>query len=94
MAGYTYKMSTILTSFHERITHTFGPHSFNWFSRAYVIDWYVIDCYLSRSNDSQNCRLLSSLAWFIAWLIKELPPFEREFTLDDPLISHKHHKNQ
>ncbi|KAK7686155.1 hypothetical protein QCA50_010375 [Cerrena zonata] len=70
-------MSAMLTFFRDRISHTFGPHSFDWFSRAYLVDW-----------------LVSSLAWFIAWIIKELPPFEREFSLDDPLINHGHRKNQ
>jgi len=37
---------------------------------------------------------IASAAWVIAWIIKGLPPFEREFSTDDPLISHKHHKNQ
>jgi len=37
---------------------------------------------------------IASAAWVIAWIIKGLPPFEREFLTDDPLISHAHHKNQ
>lgn len=33
-------------------------------------------------------------AWIIAWWIKSLPPYERDFSLNDVLISHKHRKNQ
>ncbi|KAH9832594.1 lipid phosphate phosphatase 1 [Rhodofomes roseus] len=33
-------------------------------------------------------------AWFIAWNIKGLPPYQREFDHKDPLIDHKHHKSQ
>ncbi|KAI0079379.1 lipid phosphate phosphatase 1 [Panus rudis PR-1116 ss-1] len=37
---------------------------------------------------------VASLFWVLAWIIKSLPPFEREFSLDDPLISHAHKPNQ
>jgi len=33
-------------------------------------------------------------AWFIAWIVKELPPYEREFDRDDTTIAHKSHKSQ
>ncbi|KAH8091670.1 lipid phosphate phosphatase 1 [Cristinia sonorae] len=36
----------------------------------------------------------ASLAWILAWIIKGLPPFEREFSIDDPLIGHKNRPNQ
>ncbi|KLO09542.1 lipid phosphate phosphatase 1 [Schizopora paradoxa] len=32
--------------------------------------------------------------WFLASYIDGLPPFEREFSLDDPLINHPHTKQQ
>ncbi|KZT67380.1 PAP2-domain-containing protein [Daedalea quercina L-15889] len=37
---------------------------------------------------------VATVAWFIAWIIKGLPPYEREFDRKDPLIDHKHHKSQ
>ncbi|KAI0697825.1 lipid phosphate phosphatase 1 [Cerioporus squamosus] len=39
-------------------------------------------------------RVISSLMWFAGWLIKRLPPFERDFSTKDPLIDHKHRPNQ
>ncbi|TCD71751.1 hypothetical protein EIP91_005517 [Steccherinum ochraceum] len=35
----------------------------------------------------------ATLAWILAWMIKGLPPFEREFSADDPLISHANRPN-
>lgn len=32
--------------------------------------------------------------WFAAWIIKGLPPYERDFDRKDPLIDHKHRPNQ
>ena len=32
--------------------------------------------------------------WAVSWVIKGLPPFERDFDRDDPLIDHKHRDNQ
>ncbi|OBZ73760.1 putative lipid phosphate phosphatase 3, chloroplastic [Grifola frondosa] len=37
---------------------------------------------------------IAGTAWFAAWIIKELPPFESEFNLKDPAIDYKHHSNQ
>ncbi|RDX49189.1 lipid phosphate phosphatase 1 [Lentinus brumalis] len=37
---------------------------------------------------------ISSLMWFAGWMIKSLPPFERDFSTKDPLIDHKHRPNQ
>ncbi|KAI0792018.1 lipid phosphate phosphatase 1 [Abortiporus biennis] len=60
-----------------RLNETFKSDSFQWFDRAYVVDWIVV-----------------SLAWLCAWAIKGLTPFERVFTLNDPLIGHDHKPNQ
>ncbi|KAI0738505.1 lipid phosphate phosphatase 1 [Daedaleopsis nitida] len=38
--------------------------------------------------------VVASFMWFAAIVIKELPPFERDFDKKDPVISHKHHKDQ
>ncbi|KAI0940948.1 hypothetical protein AcV7_003182 [Taiwanofungus camphoratus] len=38
--------------------------------------------------------LIASTAWFIAWNVKQLPPFERDFDRKDTLINHKHKHNQ
>ncbi|KAH9913976.1 lipid phosphate phosphatase 1 [Epithele typhae] len=32
--------------------------------------------------------------WFASWILKGMPPFEREFDRKDPLIDHKHRPNQ
>ncbi|KAI0339631.1 lipid phosphate phosphatase 1 [Trametopsis cervina] len=37
---------------------------------------------------------MATVAWVIAHWIKFLPPYERDFSTDDPLISHKHRPNQ
>ncbi|KAI0720635.1 lipid phosphate phosphatase 1 [Fomitopsis betulina] len=37
---------------------------------------------------------VATAAWLIAWIIKGLPPYEREFDRKDPLIDHKQHKSQ
>lgn len=34
------------------------------------------------------------LMWFIAGAVKQLPPYEREFDRNDPVIDHKHHSSQ
>ncbi|CAL1714235.1 unnamed protein product [Somion occarium] len=70
-------MSSLLTFFQESVSHTFNPGSFDWFDRAYLVDW-----------------IIASIAWIIAWLIKGLPPFERDFSLDDPFINYTHKENQ
>lgn len=31
--------------------------------------------------------------WIVAWVVKEIPPYEREVDPTDPVINHKHHKN-
>ncbi|TFK48551.1 lipid phosphate phosphatase 1 [Heliocybe sulcata] len=50
------------------------------------LDWlsvsYVIDW------------LVASAFFFLGNLVSHLAPFEREFSPDDPTISHKHHSNQ
>ena len=40
------------------------------------------------------CRLCSGSMWIAAYFIKNLPPYERDFSLKDPLIDHKHRSNQ
>ncbi|KAJ3557418.1 hypothetical protein NM688_g1485 [Phlebia brevispora] len=37
---------------------------------------------------------VATAAWVIAWWIKILPPYHRDFSVDDVLISHVHRKNQ
>ncbi|KAI0769202.1 lipid phosphate phosphatase 1 [Irpex lacteus] len=37
---------------------------------------------------------IATLAWTISLWIKHLPPYERDFDVDDPLINHKHRPNQ
>ncbi|KAH9930322.1 phosphatidic acid phosphatase type 2/haloperoxidase [Fomitopsis serialis] len=37
---------------------------------------------------------VATVAWFIAWIVSGLPPYEREFDRKDTLIDHKHHKSQ
>ncbi|KAI0091500.1 lipid phosphate phosphatase 1 [Irpex rosettiformis] len=38
--------------------------------------------------------VVATVAWGISLWIKLLPPFERDFNADDPLINHKHRPNQ
>ncbi|KAI0701474.1 phosphatidic acid phosphatase type 2/haloperoxidase [Cytidiella melzeri] len=37
---------------------------------------------------------VATMAWFVAQWIKAIAPYEREFSVDDTLISHKHRPNQ
>ncbi|KAL6309281.1 phosphatidic acid phosphatase type 2/haloperoxidase [Sparassis latifolia] len=37
---------------------------------------------------------VATAAWFVAWLISELPPYERDFHRSDPTIDFKHRHNQ
>ena len=39
-------------------------------------------------------RAVATTCWVLAWWIKILPPYEREFSTSDVVISHAHHKNQ
>ena len=39
-------------------------------------------------------RIVATAAWVIAWWIKVLPPYERDFSVHDALINHAHRKNQ
>lgn len=41
-----------------------------------------------------SVRGVATAAWIIAWWIKTLPPYERDFTVDDVIINHVHRKNQ
>lgn len=49
---------------------------------------------MTQNIDHYVDRVVATGAWFIAWIIKGLPPYERDFDRKDPLIDHKHHKSQ
>lgn len=51
-------------------------------------------CRRNADSSDSDFRLVASIAWTISWWIKFRPPFERDFDVDDPLISHKHRSNQ
>ncbi|OCH91471.1 lipid phosphate phosphatase 1 [Obba rivulosa] len=39
-------------------------------------------------------RVICCIAWATAGVLKQMPPFERDFDRNDPLIDHKHRPNQ
>ncbi|KAJ2918630.1 hypothetical protein MD484_g1758, partial [Candolleomyces efflorescens] len=62
----------------RRLKRYFGEDALDWFHRNYVLDWVML-----------------LLGWIVIRYIKAfMPVFERSFSVDDPLISHPHHKNQ
>lgn len=51
-------------------------------------------CHRCAFAEDMLFRGVATAAWIVAWWIKELSPYEREFSIDDTLISHTHRKNQ
>lgn len=39
------------------------------------------------------CRGVVTLIWILSWIISQTPVFERDFSPQDPLISHPHRGN-
>ena len=73
----------------------FGSGAFDFVDRAYLVDWLVKPaCSWRRAHPRTSARAFATLMWAVSWVIKGLPPFERDFDRDDPLIDHKHRDNQ
>ncbi|THH14991.1 hypothetical protein EW146_g5423 [Bondarzewia mesenterica] len=70
--------ATVLTRVNARARELLGEDVFDWTDRSYVIDWIV----------AAGLLLLSYI------VSDSLPVFERDFSLEDPLISHKHTHQQ
>ena len=58
-----------------------------------MIQYIVLPLFLIL-NLLQRPRLFATLLWFIGEAIDHSDVFERDFRLDDPLISHPHTKQQ
>lgn len=86
-------MSVMATAFNG-LRNVFGEDSFEWLDRSYIMDWYGLRFTTSDMATLQGSRGVATAAWLIAWIIKGLPPYEREFDRKDPLIDHKQHKSQ
>ncbi|KAI0272499.1 lipid phosphate phosphatase 1 [Gloeopeniophorella convolvens] len=80
-------MAHLLATIREKIKESYGQDSFVWFDRSYVIDWQV----LSVPNRSM---VVATGVLALSWSVEALPVFEREFSLDDPLIQHPHTSQQ
>lgn len=42
---------------------------------------------------SHTYRIVVALIWIMSWIISQTSVFERDFSLQDPLISHPHRTN-
>jgi diacylglycerol diphosphate phosphatase/phosphatidate phosphatase len=68
----------------------------DWFDQAYLMDWYInsycLNILITTRNDS--CRTVATAFWVLSGLVTLSPVFQREFSTDDPLISHPHTHEQ
>ena len=94
-------MATLLTSVRRKFYSTFGDNALYWYHRSYALDWCVCSklCLLNHRVLGVLTllplhRFVATAAWVMAWWIKVLPPYERDFSVDDVLINHAHRKNQ
>lgn len=84
-------------SFWQRKATEFLENEDNWPDRSYTIDWWVFvhdySIYKSSIAIATN-RIVATAFWFFASVINASPVFKREFSVDDPLISHPHTQEQ
>lgn len=100
-------LSGIIFRFKAKAKSVFGEDAFDWADRSYIIDWYVHIFPLFRSTilalstkiQSQNAltqmnRVVVGILMVLASVIERLRVYERDFSPDDSLISHKKTKQQ
>lgn len=87
-------MADVLRTIKIRIRKIFGDDTLDWFDSSYVIDWYVQKSQLFFGKISTICRIVVLALFFLANFVRALPVFERDFSLDDPLIQHPHTSEQ
>lgn len=76
-----------------KIRDIFGDGAFDWADRSYAVDWWEISARVRQGLKSQH-RAIATGWLLLSAYISKLPVFEREFSLEDPLIGHPHTNQQ
>ena len=68
--------------------------SLPWFDGSYIVDWQVVHKRYFGEGLNEFHRIVVIGLFALERVIGALPVFERDFSLDDPLIQHPHTSEQ
>jgi len=72
----------------------FSQDSLDWIHRNYVVDWSVFYPHAWGHDGLTLARVFVFAFWLTSYLISFIPIFERDITLKDESITHKHTHEQ
>jgi diacylglycerol diphosphate phosphatase / phosphatidate phosphatase len=89
-------MTDALRTIKNKIKEIYGDDSVSWFENSYIVDWQVSEgSFLKKITPLMNAGRVVVLGLFIlCQFIWAQPTFERDFSLNDPLIQHPHTSEQ
>jgi hypothetical protein len=90
-------MTDALRTIKDKIKDIYGDDSVSWFDSSYIVDWQVSEGFFPKKKkiSLMNAGRVVVLGLFIlGQSIRAQPTFERDFSLNDPLIQHPHTSEQ